>query len=115
MKTTEELKEFLGVDRLGGVSDGYHTFDELYYHRMVLTAVICSLIPERCWKSRHHDDGSMYDGMFIVGIETDKGQATYHYDKEYWYLFDIQELPFAPKYDGHTPDEAIERIKSLIF
>lgn len=28
-------------DTKGQVFDGFHTFDELYYHRMVLFAVIC--------------------------------------------------------------------------
>jgi hypothetical protein len=52
--------------------------------------------------------------MFIVGIETPKGTATYHYDiNPYWDMFDIKEIPNAPKWDGHTPDDAIERIYSL--
>lgn len=98
----------------GKVSDGYHTFDELYHHRAVLFAVICNNNPELAWKSKLHDTGDMYDGMFIVGIDTPKGQATYHYDIEpYWNIFNVQELDHAPKWDGHTPDEAIVRIASL--
>ena len=57
----------------------------------------------------------MYDGMFIVGIETPDGQATYHYDVEpYWNLFQCKEVDRAPEWDGHTPDQAIERIGKLI-
>ena len=56
----------------------------------------------------------MYDGMFIVGIETPEGQSTYHYDIDpYWDMFDVQELDRAPKWDGHTPTDAIDRIKSI--
>jgi hypothetical protein len=56
----------------------------------------------------------MYDGMFIVGIETEQGQATYHYDIEpYWDIFKVKELEKAPKYDGHTPSDAIERIGNI--
>lgn len=56
----------------------------------------------------------MYDGMFIVGIQTPEGQATYHYDVDpYWDIFHIKELESAPAWDGHTPDEAIRRIASL--
>ena len=56
----------------------------------------------------------MYDGMFICGINTPDGQATYHYDIDpYWDMFDVPELPKAPKFDGHTPAMAIERIRSL--
>ena len=56
----------------------------------------------------------MYHGMFIVGIATHKGNATYHYDIEpYWDMFDVKELDKAPEWDGHTPSEAIERISKL--
>lgn len=98
----------------GDTSDGYHTFNELYHHRAVLFSVICNARPDIAWKSKRHHDGTMYDGMFIVGIETPEGQATYHYDIEpYWSMFHVKELEFAPKWDGHTPDEAIRRIGTL--
>ena len=64
----------------GDTSDGYHTFNELYRHRAILFSVICNERPEVSWKSKRHHDGTMYDGMFIVGIDTPEGQATYHYD-----------------------------------
>jgi hypothetical protein len=100
---------------MGEVSDGYHTFNELYHHRAVLFSVICNSRPELAWKSKLHHDGTMYDGMFIVGIETPDGQATYHYDIDpYWNMFRVQELPQAPEWDGHTPAQAIERIGKLI-
>lgn len=103
------------VGETGKISDGYHTFDELYHHRAILTAVICHDHPEICWKSLKHHDGTMYDGMFIVGIETPEGTATYHYDTNpYWFMFNVKELPFAPEWDGHTPDDAIKRISSLL-
>lgn len=99
---------------MGNISDGYHTFNELYHHRAVLFAVICNSNKEQAWKSKLHDTGDMYEGMFIVGIETPEGQATYHYDiNPYWDMFKVKELPKAPKWDGHTPDEAIRRIRLL--
>ena len=98
----------------GDTSDGYHTFNELYYHRAVLFSVICNARPDIAWKSKRHHDGTMYDGMFIVGIDTPDGQATYHYDIEpYWGMFHVKELEYAPEWDGHTPDEAIRRIGTL--
>ena len=98
----------------GETSDGYHTFNELYHHRAVLFSVIVKAFPDRAWKSRKHHDGSMYDGMFIVGIETPDGQATYHYDIEpYWDMFKCKELEYAPEWDGHTPAQAIARIGKL--
>jgi hypothetical protein len=98
----------------GNTSDGYHTFNELYHHRAVLFSVICNNYPELSWKSKRHSDGSMYDDMFIVGIKTPHGQATYHYDVEpYWDMFHVRELERAPEWDGHTPQQAIERIQAL--
>lgn len=47
------------------VSDGYHTFEELYNHRMILFSIICNSYPHRAWKSKLHHDGTMYDNYFI--------------------------------------------------
>lgn len=99
---------------MGDVSDGYHTFDELYYHRMVLTAVIVHDHSSICWKAKKHADGTMFDGDFIVGLETPEGQATYHYGIEYWDMFQCAAFENAPEWDGHTPQQAIERIASLL-
>lgn len=99
---------------IGNLSDGYHTFNELYHHRAVLFSVICNAFKSCAWKSKKHSDGTMYDGMFIVGIDTPEGSATYHYDIEpYWNMFDVKELNKAPEWDGHTPDDAISRIAGL--
>jgi hypothetical protein len=98
----------------GETSDGYHTFNELYHHRAVLFSVIVANYPDRAWKSQKHHDGTMYDNMFIVGIDTPDGQATYHYDIDpYWDMFKCRVLDYAPEWDGHTPAQAIERIGKL--
>lgn len=95
------------------VSDGYHTFKELYYHRMILFLTIQKANKDISWKSKQHHDGTMFDDSFIVGIETPEGQYSYHYKLEFWDLFkDIRELDFAPKYDGHKPSD-IGRLLSL--
>lgn len=109
-----ELGELLIDNNIGEFSDGYHTFNELYHHRAILFSVICAKFKNLAWKSKLHDTGDMYDGMFIVGIETPAGSATYHYDIDpYWDMFDVKELERAPKFDGHTPNDVIERISSL--
>lgn len=111
--TFEEIqKEILALDNKGDLSDGYHSYNELYKHRMVLFSVICNQNQEVVWKSRLHHDGTMFDGYFIVGIDTPQGQFTYHYQMEYWELFKVKELEKAPEYDGHTPDD-IDRLYSL--
>lgn len=99
---------------IGDVSDGYHTFNELYHHRAVLFSVICNQNKGKAWKSKRHHDGTMYANMFIVGIETPQGQATYHYDvNPYWDMFNVKTLDNAPEWDGHTPEQAINRILKL--
>lgn len=99
---------------IGEVSDGYHTFNELYHHRAVLFAVICNQNKEMAWKSKSHHDGTMFENMFIVGIETPYGQATYHYDvKPYWEMFHVKALDFAPEWDGHTAKQAMERLQKF--
>lgn len=98
----------------GNTSDGYHTFNELYHHRALLFSVVVSQFKDIAWKSKQHHDGTMFDGMFIVGVNTLQGQATYHYDIEpYWDMFDCKEVERAPEWDGHTSEQAIERIATL--
>lgn len=114
----DEVSELVELIRpvpvTGATSDGYHTFDELYHHRAVLFSVIVAMFRGRSWKSLHHHDGTMYDGMFIVGVDTPAGPATYHYDVEpYWDMFPCKVFDRAPEWDGHTPDDAIERIGTL--
>mgnify|MGYP003423119983 CR=1 FL=1 len=94
-------------------SDGYHTFEELYNHRCLLFSVICNTYKERAWKSKLHDDSTMFDNYFIVGINTDDGQFTYHYHLDNWDHFNVKELEHAPKYDGHTSDDIV-RLLTLV-
>lgn len=108
------INDMPAVEINGDTSDGYHTFNELYHHRAVLFSVIVKAFPDKAWKSKKHHDGTMYDGMFIVGIDTPHGQAAYHYDIDpYWDMFRCPELECAPEWDGHTPEEAIDRIGKL--
>ncbi|KAF1295163.1 hypothetical protein BAU15_05270 [Enterococcus sp. JM4C] len=97
----------------GDISDTHHTFDELYEHRCFLFAVICNLFPRKAWKSLHHSDGTMYEGMFIVGIDTPEGTYSYHYEMEQWSLFTVPEWDRAPEWDGHKPKD-IDRLFSLL-
>lgn len=97
----------------GSTSDGYHTFDELYEHRTVLFSVICNSHTDLAWKSRYHHDGTMFDDMFIAGIQTPAGPCTYHCENQYWDLFRVPELKRAPEFDGHTPEDVLQRIQSL--
>jgi hypothetical protein len=97
---------------MGNVSDGYHTFNELYHHRMMLFAVVCNQNFEISWKSKLHNDGTMFPDYFIVGINTPDGQYTYHYNIKHWDTFKCKAIDKAPEYDGHTPSD-IDRLFSL--
>lgn len=95
------------------ISDKWHTFGELYTHRCILFAVVCNAHPERAWKSQLHHDDTMFEGnMFIVGVETPKGQYSYHYHMEMWDYFKVKELKNAPEWDGHEPKDIV-RLLSL--
>ncbi|MFX1499444.1 MAG: hypothetical protein ACFFDH_00615 [Promethearchaeota archaeon] len=96
----------------GCVSDGDHTFNELYFHRMILFSVICNQNKAISWKSKLHADGYMYPNYFIVGINTIYGQYTYHFLLSFWNIFKIDEIPNAPEFDGHKPAD-ITRLLSL--
>ena len=87
------------------ISDGYHTMNELYYHRGILFSVVCNQNSSLAWKSRKHSDDTMYDGMFIAGINTPEGQYTYHCENDLWDLFNIKEIDNAPEWDGHEPKD----------
>lgn len=98
---------------VGDLNDGDHSFKDLYDHRAVLTALAFLKLPY-AWKSATHDDGSMFDGYFIVGAPTPEGMITYHYPNEYWDLFKIPVLPHAPKFDGHTEKDVLKRLTNYI-
>lgn len=99
---------------IGEMSDGYHTFNGLYYQRMVLFAALVNAHKDKAWKSWKHEDGEpcFGGGWFIVGIDTPEGSYTYHYEEKDWVLFDCVELPVAKHWDGHT-EEDVTRLLSL--
>lgn len=99
----------------GTLSDGYHTFNDLYYQRCVLFATICNLNKDIAWKSKRHSDGEKCfdsDNWFIVGIDTPEGSYTYHYEMQYWDMFDVIELENGKVWDGHT-EKDVTRLLSL--
>lgn len=101
----------------GSVSDGYHTFDQLYHQRAILFAALVNLNKNISWKSLKHEDGNYcFDkngDWFIVGIDTPEGTYTYHYETDkYWNIFNCQVLPIGKHWDGHT-EEDVTRLLSL--
>ena len=114
------------------ISDGYHTFDELYDHRITLYIALCKKLQnwlylpgirnmakdgydKKVWRSKTHSDGSKYYGWFILGINREKGkQISYHVPLKRWKETDFaQTLDKAPKFDGHTSQDVLNRLKTL--
>lgn len=111
----------------GDVSDGYHTFDELYEHRTILFIQLCRFYVKFwsdgdggsnvVWRSLLHDDGSNFDGWFIMGIHKEPGrQISYHLPLSQWdnTEFVDETLERSPKWDGHTSADVVERLKKVM-
>ncbi len=117
IKTTIEINEIIRDSKKCGIAielitDGYHTFEELYNHRMILFATVLKNNKERAWKSKLHHDGTMFDDYFIVGVTTPKGDFTYHYHINNWDTFDVEILERGKEWDGHEAKD-IDRLLSL--
>lgn len=103
-----------GIDT-SKISDGFHTFGELYDCRMILTAICFnSIMPIRDWnlhKSKKHHDGELCFGgrWFIVCGSFRGNQFSFHYPVEYWDLFalPVRETASLP-FDGHTTRDVLQ-------
>ena len=134
-----------GISRLpeeikGSISDGYHTFDELYEFRKVYNAALFNewaaplmsrldamergeLVQANIVFAKHdvhkswkHHDGELCfgGGWFIVVAVLPTGQISNHYKAEDWDLFKIPEVEKALfEFDGHTSKNVVERLKQL--
>jgi hypothetical protein len=110
------------AENKGQISDGYHTFDELYAHRIALWIALCwktaATIREAwnpVWRTKLHSDASSFGGWFVLGMFTEPGfQITYHLPNSEWDRCDFaRTLERAPEFDGHTPADCLERIKKI--
>lgn len=101
------------------ISDGYHTFGELYRHRAALLLALAASHPGAFWMSKFHDDGTMFDDFFIVGAHTPDGHITYHLRVgEWWQHFEgvgATVLDRAPKWDGHDSFAVERRLMNFAF
>ncbi len=116
MSEIEKLKNKIEKQKavIDNISDGWHTFAELYDYRMSLQIALLNTNKSISWKSKLHNDGTMFDGgYFICGISTPKGQVTNHYKLEHWDKFKVDEVMYAPKWDGHTAKDCFVRLESL--
>lgn len=101
--------------------DSYHTFRELYDHRIELFIALCRTNRYSdggagpTWRSKLHSDGSKFDGWFILGLGKREGQQiTYHLPESKWESCDFAEtLEKAPEFDGHTSEDVLKRLSNL--
>ena len=99
------------------LSDGYHTFEELYEHRHALTLSLMKARPDLFWFSRRHNDGELCFGdgnWFIVGAELPgAGAITYHLPMRLWEAAThtgATELEIGKPWDGHTATDVVDRL-----
>lgn len=109
-----------GVVMSDEISDGYHTFGELYEHRAALFIALMKLQSQISWYSALHEDGEEVPGFFIGGMQLPVGQVSYHMRVDPWWRV-IQSgsvrIPCytrSPKWDGHTPQMSLDRIVQWI-
>ena len=122
------------LERINELSDGYHTYDELYEFRKMYNAVLFNEwanTPKTnkqsltgtvtneygVHKSWKHNDGELCfgGGWFIVSAMLPTGLISNHYKAEDWDLFKVPEVEKALyEFDGHTPQDVLVRLKSLI-
>jgi len=103
------------------MSDGHHTFKELYEFRMLYNAALFNEWAMQnkysIHKSERHYDGELCFGgdWFIVVAMLPSGQISNHYRLEHWNLFDV---PIKSKalfeYDGHTGSDVVCRLRQIL-
>ena len=119
---------------IGELSDGYHTYKELYEFRKVYNAALFNEWAENLetssdfgqalfnvpkynvHKSWRHSDGELCfgGGWFIVSAMLPTGLISNHYKAEDWDLFKIPEVEKAlHEFDGHTSEDVLNRLKKL--
>lgn len=97
----------------GDLSDGHHTFAEIYEHRHMLFRAL--LASRGGWMSKLHEDGTGFDGWFIAGGETPSGPVTYHIPMRLWNAFaEVADVrPLGKQWDGHTAADVVTRLGSI--
>lgn len=117
-KTLDKLED---TEDKGNISDGYHTFNELYEYRLLYNASMFNELAKQglydVHKSKLHSDGTVPFGdenWFIVQAELPTGQISNHYEMKDWELFKVPEKEKANPYDGHTPQDVAKRLRDFL-
>jgi hypothetical protein len=125
MKNTNDAQHLInylakqGQD-VGVLSDGYHSFNELYGFRKAYNVALFNEWAAQgkydVHKPRKHYDGDecFGGGWFIVVAVLPSGQISNHYKIEDWELFNCEAVDKAKyAFDGHTGKDVIERLLAV--
>lgn len=116
MDTKEINKEICKLDNAQNISDGYHTFKELYEHRHLLYLALCANYKDYCYWTYKNSDGSSYNNYFLLVLKHPEiDQISYHLPIELldYIEFDIKYKDICDDYDGHNSEDVIDRLLSL--
>ena len=114
--TYQEInKEIQKLQNHGDISDGYHTFSELYDMRIALFIALVRQNKSEAWKAKRNADGTKWEGWFVLGIFPTPGkQITFHLPNHYWDDVEgISEYDINPYFDGHNSTEIEKRLLNL--
>jgi hypothetical protein len=101
-------------------SDGFHTFTELYHYRMLYNALLFNewarLGMYDVHKSLRHSDNELCfgGGWFVVYAQLPTGQVSNHYEMADWGRFQVPARDVAAEWDGHSPQEAVQRMERFL-
>jgi len=101
------------MENVGEISDGYHTFNELYDHRCHLFIALMRSNPGISWRANLHSDGTMFPDCFVAGMDLPTGTVSYHLPLWMWKMLDgcgMVTTGRAPEWDGHIPADVIKRL-----
>lgn len=89
------------------VTDGYHSFEELYRHRIALFFALCSTMPDKVtWR----EEPSFGDWLCVY-LKLPTGQISYHVPGEYRpMLRDLYAKTLENPWDGHDGEAVITRL-----
>lgn len=98
------------------ISDGYHTFGELYEVRCLLFVAIIQAHKNIAWRAWKNADGQKWEGWFVCGIQPQEGkQITFHLPEKFWTnLEGIETHETNPYFDGHSSKDVVVRLQSFI-
>lgn len=107
------------------LSDGYHTFRDLYAHRNRLFIELCRMVSlhhkhNMAWCSLCDSEGNREEGWFLMGVFDNRDQTvmkdiSYHLPISFWdeaaSFCEVMEV--APEFDGYDSFDVLQRLKNI--